>query len=181
MSYMQQEDIEGIDTEYASILSKYPNAVAHIEVSIPYKSIQRIDDGELDMADSLDNGIEEEINKLSGKVSSQKKKKKGNGMVDTIWKMTALGKIDMSYACVGYSLDGRPILDYNLFVDLLIRYGFAYDDVLEFIDSFAESAKNSSNSPILMTNAAATKILTEIEPMEELMPKKPMKNIKRKK
>lgn len=173
---MQQddiEDIEGIDTEYASILSKYPNAVAHIEVSIPYKSIQRTDDGELDMADSLDDGIEEEINKLSGKVSSQKKnKKKGNGMVDAIWKMMALGKIDMSYACAGYSLDGRPILDYNLFIDLLIRYGFAYDDVLEFIDSFAESAKNSSNSPILMTNAAATRILTEIEPMKSTKRKK---------
>ena len=34
-----------------------------------------------------------------------------NNEVDIIWKNLNNGKIDITYACVGYSMDGRPILN----------------------------------------------------------------------
>ena len=46
--------------------------------------------------------------------------------IDDIWKHMGLGHIDISYACVGYSMDGRPVLNHDEFVNLLINYGFKF-------------------------------------------------------
>ena len=80
-----------------------------------------------------------------------------------MWKYMSMGKIDISYACVGYSYDGRPILDYNAFIDLLINYGFKIEDVLVFIDDFASCTENDDKAPIIMTSVNMSRIMTEIK------------------
>lgn len=85
--------------------------------------------------------------------------------IDDIWKHMGLGHIDISYACVGYSMDGRPILNHDEFVNLLINYGFAVKDALQFIDDFAEHSIQDSKSPIVMFSANTSAIMTNIEPI----------------
>ena len=85
--------------------------------------------------------------------------------IDDIWKHMGLGHIDISYACVGYSMDGRPILNHDEFVNLLINYGFKIQDVLPFIDDFAEHSTKDDKSPIVMFTANTSAIMTNIEPI----------------
>ena len=89
--------------------------------------------------------------------------------VEVMWKKMASGAIDMSYACVGYSMDGRPVLSHEDLVNLLINYGFAINDVLEFLDEFAEEATMSDGqSPIVMYSVNTAKIMTNIEPFSDV-------------
>ena len=85
--------------------------------------------------------------------------------IDDIWKHLGLGHIDISYACVGYSMDGRPILNHDELVNLLINYGFNVKDVLPFIDDFASHSNSDSKSPIVMFTANTSAIMTNIEPI----------------
>ena len=85
--------------------------------------------------------------------------------IDEIWKHLGLGHIDISYACAGYSMDGRPILNHNELVDLLINYGFKIQDILPFIEDFASHSMNDNKSPIVMYSANTSAIMTSIEPI----------------
>lgn len=85
--------------------------------------------------------------------------------IDDIWKHLGLGHIDISYACVGYSMDGRPILNHDEFVNLLINYGFKVTDVVPFIEEFAKHGEKDNKSPIVMFTANTSAIMTSIEPI----------------
>lgn len=143
-------------------ISKYPNELAHIRVDMQNRDIEHISE----------NAIKEEENEVMArkrsKKSSNKSKnelKKSSKEVNFMWKCMSLGKIDISYACVGYSLSGQPVLDYSIFVDLLVNYGFAIQDVMSFINEFAECAKEDNTAPIIMTNSNVSRIMTEIKPI----------------
>lgn len=84
--------------------------------------------------------------------------------VDDIWKHLGLGHIDLSYACVGYSMDGRPVLNHDELVSLLVNYGFSIQAVLAFIEDFAANS-NEDMSPIVMYTANTSAIMTEIKPI----------------
>lgn len=73
------------------------------------------------------------------------------------------GKIDIGYACIGYSLDGRPVLNYRNLMDLLVASGFTPVDAISFIDDFALNSKKAKTSPIIMTDVNTGKILTEVK------------------
>ena len=62
-------------------------------------------------------------------------------------------------------MDGRPILNHDEFVNLLINYGFNVKDVLPFIDDFAENSAKDEKSPIVMFTANTSAIMTNIEPI----------------
>ena len=85
--------------------------------------------------------------------------------IDAIWKHMGLGHIDISYACVGYSMDGRPILNYDEFTNLLVTYGFNIQDVMMFIDDFANHSTQDNTSPIVMFTTNTSAIMTNIEPI----------------
>ena len=85
--------------------------------------------------------------------------------IDAIWKHMGLGHIDISYACVGYSMDGRPILNYDDFMNLLLTYGFGVNDVIAFIDDFANHSLEDKTSPIVMFTSNASAICTSIKPI----------------
>ena len=101
----------------------------------------------------------------SGKKARRGRKKAADPGVEEVWRKLQDGSIDMSYACVGYSYDGRPVLEYNLVVDLLVQYGFKGDDVYKFIDEFAELSTKDGSSPIVMTNANTARMMVEVEPL----------------
>jgi hypothetical protein len=143
-------------------ISKYPNELAHIKVDMQNRIVEHVSE----------NTIKEENEAMArkrSKKSSNKSKnepKKSSKEVNFMWKCMSLGKIDISYACVGYSFStGQPILDYSAFVDLLVNYGFAIQDVMSFIDEFAECSKEDNNAPIVMTNLNIARIMTEVEPI----------------
>lgn len=94
--------------------------------------------------------------------------KSNSHMVAEIWKKMESGAIDISYACVGYTTDGKPVLSHEDLVNLLINYGFVINDVLEFLDEFAEEATTSDGqSPVVMYSVNTTKIMTDIEPFDD--------------
>ena len=112
-------------------------------------------------------------------MSREKKSKKSNNekqpanhqdvdrkAIDDIWKHLGLGHIDISYACIGYSLDGRPILNHDDFVNLLVNYGFDINDIVPFIEDFASHSLKDNKSPIVMFTANASAIMTSIEPIK---------------
>lgn len=95
--------------------------------------------------------------------------KSNSHMVAEIWKKMESGAIDISYACVGYTTDGKPVLSHEDLVNLLINYGFVINDVLEFLDEFAEEATTSDGqSPVVMYSVNTTKIMTDIEPFSDV-------------
>ena len=129
----------------------YPNALAKLKVSL--KDIRNKHDG------LTDNGESEMAAKKSGKNASS------NAEVDLIWKNLGLGKIDISYACIGYTLDGRPVLSHDEFVNLLVNYGFNIQAIILFIDDFAKHAEKDDTSPIVMYSVNTASIMTEIKPV----------------
>ena len=129
----------------------YPNALAKLKVSMKDMSIEHVG--------LTGNGESEMAAKKSGKNASS------NAEVDMIWKNLGLGKIDMSYACVGYTLDGRPVLSQDELISLLISYGFNMPAIMLFIDDFAKHAEKDGTSPIVIYSVNTARIMTEIKPI----------------
>lgn len=158
-------------------INDYPNSLAHIRVYPAEQTIEVIStasskDDDEEETDKEHTNMPKKNDKTSGKGRKNSKRKQNDGDIkegeantDQIWRCMNRGKIDISYACVGYTYDGRPVLDHSSFVDLLINYGFMITDILPFIDEFAECAKDDDTSPIVMTNINVARIVTEIEPI----------------
>ena len=129
----------------------YPNALAKLKVSLKDMSVEHVG--------LTGNGESEMAAKKSSKNATS------NAEVDFIWKNLGLGKIDISYACVGYTLDGRPVLSHDEFVNLLVNYGFNIQAIMLFIDDFAKHAEKDDTSPIVMYSVNTARIMTEIKPI----------------
>lgn len=144
-------------------INDYPNALAHIKVHPQEKMIEVVET--VKKFDDLEcQSTNMKKPRKTNKTSTRKYKNSNSNLaVDSIWKYMSSGKIDISYACVGYSYDGRPILDYTALVDLLVNYGFSVEDSLSFIDDFASCAYEDKNAPIVMTNINTARIMTEIK------------------
>ena len=149
--------------------SKYPNEIGRVQVSLEPMSIVPIEIQEELVGETMARS------KKSKKDDSAKAEVASNGIsleqdadkkaVDAIWKHLGLGHIDISYACIGYSMDGRPILNHDELVSLLVNYGFNIQDVLPFIDDFASHSAEDNKSPIVMYTANTSAIMTSIEPI----------------
>ena len=129
----------------------YPNALAKLKVSLKDMSVEHVG--------LTGNGESEMAAKKSSKNTTS------NAEVDLIWKNLGLGKIDISYACVGYTLDGRPVLSQDELISLLISYGFNMPAIMLFIDDFAKHAEKDGTSPIVMYSVNTARIMTEIKPI----------------
>lgn len=140
---------------------KFPNELGSALVSVKSMTISPI-------------SVEEEhIGDVVMKKGSRKKKSHASlarnadqKALDNIWRHMSLGHIDISYACAGYAMDGRPILNYDDFANLLVSYGFDLKDVVVFIDDFAKHEEDDHKSPIVMFTANASAIMTSIKPLD---------------
>lgn len=135
----------------------YPNALARLRVSLKDMSVEHL--GSIE--DSIGNA---EGDNMATKKSS-KKDELSNSKVDLMWKSLGLGKIDLSYACIGYTHDGRMVLNQDELVSLLINYGFMIQDVMSFIDDFAVQSAKDSKGPIVMYTVNTAAIMNDIEPI----------------
>jgi hypothetical protein len=99
--------------------------------------------------------------------SSKKRSKEEMQVIDAIWKHLGSGSIDLTYAIVGYGFNGRPILDHDIFVNLLINYGFTIGPVLEFIDDFNAVSLEDNEFPIVMVNSHMEQIYKEVRPLSK--------------
>lgn len=88
-------------------------------------------------------------------------------VVDDIWKNLDNGKIDIGYAVVGYGSNGRPILDHDIFITLLINYGYQIDHILAFIDDFNDMSQEDNEFPLIIMNSHTREIYESIEPLED--------------
>ena len=129
----------------------YPNALAKLKVSLKDMSIENVG--------LTDNGESEMAARKSSKNASS------SAEVDLIWKNLGLGKIDISYACIGYTLNGRPVLSQDELINLLVNYGFNIQAIMLFIDDFAKNAEKDDTSPIVMYSVNTARIMTEIKPI----------------
>lgn len=101
------------------------------------------------------------------KSAEKKRSKEVVQAIDSIWNYLGHGDIDLRYATVGYGFNGRPILDHDIFVNLLINYGFTIGQVLEFIDDFNEVSLEDDEFPMVMINSHMEQIYREVRPLGE--------------
>lgn len=87
--------------------------------------------------------------------------------IDEIWKALEAGRVDISYACAGYTLDGRVVIDQADFMSLLAAYGFNVNTIALFVDDFVKQTKDVKTAPILMCGINSAKILTEVVPLKK--------------
>lgn len=143
-----------------------PNELGRVHVSFKTMSITPLEVQEESIGDAMAKNSSKRQNKKSKDINetntSQNINKKA---IDAIWKHLGLGHIDISYACIGYSTSGRPILNHDELVSLLVNYGFNINDIVPFVDDFAAQSEKDSKSPIVMFSANTSAIMTNIEPI----------------
>ena len=165
-----------------------PKPVAKMKVSISGKSITKLEVPRVialsgpspfsAAASSIsDNDGEESSSSKKSKSKDEKKKKTSENKktrskeeveaIDHIWEHLSDGDIDLKYATVGYGFNGRPILDHDIFVNLLINYGFTIGPILDFIDDFNEVSMEDEDFPLVMVNSHMSTIYREVENLDK--------------
>ena len=164
-----------------------PKPVAKMKVSVSRKSITKLevprvialsDPSPFSVAASSisDNDGEESSSSKKSKSKDEKKKTSENKKlrskeeaeaIDHIWEHLSDGDIDLKYATVGYGFNGRPILDHDIFVNLLINYGFTIGPILDFIDDFNEVSMEDEDFPLVMVNSHMSTIYREVENLDK--------------
>jgi len=164
-----------------------PKPVAKMKVSVSGKSITKLEVPRVialsgpspfsAAASSIsDNDREESSSSKKSKSKDEKKKTSENKKmrskeeveaIDHIWEHLSDGDIDLKYATVGYGFNGRPILDHDIFVNLLINYGFTIGPILDFIDDFNEVSMEDEDFPLVMVNSHMSTIYREVENLDK--------------
>ncbi len=122
-----------------------------------------------------DNDREESSSSKKSKSKDKKKTSENKKMrskeeveaIDHIWEHLGDGDIDLRYATIGYGFNGRPILDHDIFVNLLINYGFTIGPILDFIDDFNEVSMEDEDFPLVMVNSHMSTIYREVENLDK--------------
>ena len=164
-----------------------PKPVAKMKVSVSGKSITKLEVPRVialsgpspfsAAASSIsgNNGEESSSSKKSKSKDEKKKTSENKKMrskeeveaIDHIWEHLSDGDIDLKYATVGYGFNGRPILDHDIFVNLLINYGFTIGPILDFIDDFNEVSMEDEDFPLVMVNSHMSTIYREVENLDK--------------
>lgn len=97
-------------------------------------------------------------------------KKRTNAAVDSIWSNIESGKVNLSYAYVGYTYDGRPVVEHELALDLLMQYGYTLDDAVAFMQEFGEVSTKGGSAPVVMLNINTSRMMSEVEPLSDDKP-----------
>ena len=167
--------------------SQEPKPVAKMKVSVSGKSITKLEVPRVIALSGLspfsaaassisDNDGEESSFSKKTKSKDEKKKTSENKKIrskeeveaiDRIWEHLSDGDIDLKYATVGYGFNGRPILDHDIFVNLLINYGFTIGPILDFIDDFNEVSMEDEDFPLVMVNSHMSTIYQEVENLDK--------------
>ena len=143
-----------------------PKSIADADPST-FSPKNALDKNMVDSNESSYASKERKTKKSNSFKKNKKRSKEDIQAIDSIWKHLGDGSIDLSYATVGYGFNGRPILDHDIFVNLLINYGFTIGTVLEFIDDFNEVSLEDDDFPMVMINSHMQRIYQEINPFDE--------------
>ena len=166
--------------------SQEPKPVAKMKVSVSGKSITKLEVPRVIVLPGLSpfSAAASSISDDDGEESSSSKKTKSKDekktfenkkirskeeveAIDHIWEYLSDGDIDLKYATVGYGFNGRPILDHDIFVNLLINYGFTIGPILDFIDDFNEVSMEDEDFPLVMVNSHMSTIYGEVENLDK--------------
>ena len=167
--------------------SQEPKPVAKMKVSVSGKSITKLEVPRVIALSGLspfsaaassisDNDGEESSSSKKTKSKDEKKKTSENKKIrskeeveaiDHIWEHLSDGDIDLKYATVGYGFNGRPILDHDIFVNLLINNGITIGPILDFIDDFNEVSMEDEDFPLVMVNSHMSTIYGEVENLDK--------------
>ena len=150
-----KDSSNALQSDNANMRSYYPNQLGRIHISISKQQVSPVE---------VDINKNDTLNDITPK-DSNKIKKCNRKTIDDIWRHLGLGDINISYACIGYTLDGRPVLNYDEFANLLVTYGFNINDVVAFIEDFASHSLKDNNAPIVMFTSNSSAIMTNIAPI----------------
>jgi len=159
----------GLNSEVDLSPIQQQKPLAKMKVSISGKNITKLEVPKIvaiakDIsAFSKPEKVEANSKSISSRNGKKKRSKEENEIIDAIWQHLGSGKINLKYATVGYGFNGRPILDHDLFVNLLINYGFNIGVVLDFIDDFNNISKEDDDFPMVMISSHMQKIYQEVE------------------
>ena len=157
---------------FLSLLS-HERPIAVGKISIAKKSLHSIEIP----AEKL-SAFSSSNSKLGASPAPSKKSKASSGsseemeVVEDIWSNIDKGTVDVGYAIIGYTCTGRPILEHDVLVTLLISYGYKIDHVLAFIDDFNSMSQEDDSFPIIMMNANVHNIYESVEPLPDSIYKK---------
>lgn len=112
------------------------------------------------------------LSKKKSKTPSSGSEEEKMEVVEDIWANIDKGMVDVGYAIIGYTCTGRPILEHDVLVTLLISYGYKIDHVLAFIDDFNAMSQEDDSFPIIMMNANVHNIYESVEPLSDSIYKK---------
>lgn len=157
-----------------------PKPVAKMRVSVSGKNITKLEvprscplpssayvpsiSSEREEGESSSTSSKKKKSKFSSSKTSKKKMRSREEAeaIDHIWECLSNGDIDLKYATVGYGFNSRSILDHDIFVNLLINYGFTIGIILDFIDDFNEVSLENDDFPMVMVNSHMTTIYNEV-------------------
>lgn len=146
-----------INLSRRSLKKAFPNALAILRVDLSNDTMHLVED-----FSKKDTSMRSKKNSSRSNASS-KDAPKQDPAVEQIWDFMGQGKIDISYACIGYTMDGKPVLDYDNFISLLVNLGFSIGPVLDFIDDFNRHSQGQDTAPVIMISSNSSRIMADIE------------------
>lgn len=150
------KDAESSSSVLASFESSKP--VAKMKISPEEKRIKLV---EVSSTSRRSKSVDVKTAPKSGKVDSFTIK-----VIEDIWNRISSSEVNLYYATVGYGFNGRPILDHDILVNLLINYGYKINDVMAFIDDFNDVSLEDDTFPMLMMNSHVHEIYEDVKHLD---------------
>lgn len=150
-----------------------PSALASLESAKPAARMRISPESKKIISVDLSSCSRDSLAGTKKKASTRSSLKRGKldefsiKVVEDIWKRISSGEVNLYYATVGYGLNERPILDYDILVNLLINYGYRIDDVMAFIDDFTSVSAEDDTFPMLMMNSHVREIYEDVKHLED--------------
>lgn len=92
-------------------------------------------------------------------------------VIDELWNHMKHNRLNLEYATVGFCGE-REVLDFDLFVNLLVGYGYGIDYVLAFVDMIDECSQETGVGPLIMKSKESLVINNEIKPFQNSIMRK---------
>ena len=138
--------------------------VARMKISPESKRIKLVD-----VSSNGENSLNRRGEKKISVKTSPKRRKLDSftiEVIEDIWKRISSGDVNLYYATVGYGFNGRPVLDHDILVNLLINYGYKINDVMAFIDDFNDVSSEDDAFPMLMMNSHVHEIYEDVKHLD---------------
>lgn len=161
----KRDKTQKIDSsEILGSFSHQNEPIAKMRISLEKKRITSVEVSA--RSSSSLNSAKDARSKTSRIVLKRKNDKDTIEVVEDIWKRISSQDINLYYAVVGYGPNGRPVIDHDILVNLLINYGYHIDHILPFIDDFNAVSEEDDSFPMIMLNSYTYEIYENVKSLK---------------